>query len=100
MRTESMRKPKHFPFGQTWFDRGLVEVSLSFIGRKNLKIVGALCCFCRSQHGESISLRLLGARTTWVKTDDHLVTAVAKVLGLGVSLAAVAEYCDGLTFEG
>src|ERR1700757_3769309 len=44
--------------------------------------------------------RLLRGRALRIKTDDHFVSAVAQVLCLRMSLAAVAENCDALALQG
>ena len=100
MNAEAVRKTEHLSFGQTGLDGSLVKVSLRFIRRKNLKIVGALRSLCRSEHRKSISLRLLGAAAAEVEANDDVVAAVAEVLCLRVSLAAVAKHCDSFALEG
>ena len=100
MNTEAVRYAQHLALGQSRLDRRIVKGALSLVGSQNLNPV---CFFCRlggGQYCETVRLRLLRALPHGIKPDNYVEAAVAKVLGLGVSLTAVAEYRNGLAFEG
>jgi len=67
----------------------------------NLKVRGAPAIGVTAAFGMALALyRLLRALAVGIETDDNFVSAVAEILGLGVSLAAIAEDRDCFTFEG
>ena len=100
MNAEAVRETEDLAFGEAWLNCGFVEVGLSFVRGKNLDPVSFPGRFRRREHAEAIRHRLFGAAAGRVESDDDVVAAVAQVLRLGVSLAAVAEDCDSLAFEG
>ena len=77
-------------------DELVVDLSLGLIGGEHVNPVGALRGLVRGHHDHAIGPRLLGARTVRVQPDNHFVSAVAKILRLRVSLAAVAQDGDRL----
>src|SRR5690348_8184368 len=100
MNAKSMREAEHLPFFQTRFDGRLIKRCMGFVRSHNLDPIRFLGRFRRRQHSKAIGLRLLGALAGRVKTDNDVVTAVAQVLGLGVSLATVAEDTDSFAIQG
>src|SRR6185503_10223669 len=100
MNAEAVGKAEDLALRETRLDILLVEVALSFVGSENLDPVGFLCCLGWRENREAIRFRLGGATPARVQTDNHAVAAVAEVLGLRVSLTAVAEDGDGLALEG
>src|SRR5258708_27727947 len=100
MNAEAVGEAKNLPLGQPGLDRRLVKISLGLIRSEYLKPIRFLGRFGWRKNRKSISFRLLGTWTGWVEPDDHVVAAVAQVLSLGVPLAAVAEHCNSLFFQG
>src|SRR5258708_39278672 len=97
---EAMREAENFTFVQMRLDGRFVEFGLGLVGRENLYPVGAFGGFGGSDHGHSIRARLLGRTTLWIEADDDVVSAVAEVLRLRVSLRAVSEHGNGFALEG
>src|SRR5882672_571389 len=100
MNAEAMREAKNLALGQMRLDRGLIEVGLSLVRRKNLNIVGAFGRLSGSDDRHPVGSSLLGRAALRIEADDDVVSAIAQVLSLGVSLGAVAEDCDGFALEG
>src|SRR5258708_108256 len=100
MNAEPVREAENLSFGQPRFDRRVVERSLGLVGSKNLDPVRLLGGFRGSENSKPVGFRLLGALAGRIQPDNHVVTAIAQVLGLGVSLAAVSENGDGLALQG
>src|SRR5216684_4041502 len=100
MNAETVGEAENLSFFQSWLDGRLVERCLGLIRSKNLDPIRLVGRFRRSQHSKAIGLRLLRALAGRVKPDNYVVTAVAQVLGLGVSLAAVAEDGDSFALQG
>src|SRR5579864_460516 len=100
MNAEAVREAENFALGEAGFDSGVIECRLGLVRGKNLDPVGAVGCLGRREHREPVCLGLLGAGAGGVEADDHVVAAVAEILGLGVSLAAVAEDGDSFALEG
>ncbi len=100
MNAEPVRDAENFPLGQARLDRGLVEIALCLIRSQNLDPVRLLRGLCGREHSEPVRLCLLGAAAGRVQPDNHVVSAVAEVLGLGVSLASVAEHGDSFALQG
>src|SRR6185437_11836489 len=91
MNAEAVGEREHFALRESWPDVLLEEVRLGLVGGKNLEPIGFLGGLGWRQNGEAIRFSLGGAATARIQTNNDVVTAVAEVLGLGVSLAAVAE---------
>ncbi len=99
MNAEAMRDAQHFAGMQVGLDLRLVEFALGLVGRKDLNPVGALGGFVGRDHDHAVGFRLLRGGAVGIETDDDFVSAVAEVLGLGVSLTAVAEDGNGLALQ-
>ncbi len=97
---ESVRHTENFPGVQVGLDRRLVKFSLRLIGRKNVNPVRALRRLVGRDHDHSVGLRLLRRGPVRVQSNDDFVSTIAQVLRLGVSLAPVAQDCDGLALQG
>ena len=80
-------------------DLRLVEFALGLVGRKDLDPVGALGGLIGRDHDHAVGFGLLRGGPIGVEADDHFVSAVAEVLGLGVALAAVAQDAMVLPFS-
>ena len=99
MNAEAVGDAENFPRMQIRLDGLLVNLSLRLIWREHVDPVGALGSLIGGYNDHAVGTRLLGAGAVWVKTDNDLVSAVAEILRLRVSLAAVAEDRDGLTLQ-
>ena len=77
----------------------LVNRRLGLIGREHVDPVSPLGSLIRSHHDHAIGASLLRARAVRLQADDNLVPAVAQVLRLCMSLAAVAQDGDGLALQ-
>ena len=84
---------------QVGLDLRLVELALGLVGREDLDPVGALGGLVGSDHDHAVGFGLLGGGAVGVEADDDFVSAVAEVLGLGMSLAAVPQDRDGLALQ-
>src|ERR1700719_238330 len=83
---EAVGKAENLSLTQMRLDRRLVEVGLGLVGSENLNPVGALRGFRRSKNRHAIGARLLGGTARGLEADDHVVSAVAQILRLRVSL--------------
>jgi hypothetical protein len=96
---ESVRDPEHFAGMQIRFDGLFVEVALRLVGCEHVDPVGALAGLIRRYHDHAVSPSLGGARPVRVEPDDDFESAVAKILRLGVSLAAIPQNGDRLALQ-
>src|SRR5258708_19925605 len=96
---EAMREAENFAFVQMRLDGRFVEFGLGLVRRENLYPVGAFGGFGGSDHGHSIGARLLGRAALGIKADDDVVSAIAEVLRLGVSLRALSENGNGFGLD-
>ena len=99
MNAEAVGDPENFSRMQIGLDELVVDLSLGLVGREHMDPVGALGSLVRGNHDHAIGPCLLRANSVRVKTDDDFVSAVAKILRLRVSLAAIAEDGDCLAFQ-
>src|SRR5690242_7992695 len=84
---------------QIRLDQLLIELALRLIGSQNVDPVGALGSLIRSDHDHTVGASLLRALTVGIEPDDHLVSTVAEILCLGLSLAAVPGDGKGLAIR-
>src|SRR6185437_13894427 len=99
MNAEAMRKAQYFALGQVWLDLLFKKIALSFVRSKNVDPIRALGRFRGSQNFHAVGLRLCRALAPRVKPDDHLISAIAQILRLGMPLAAISEHCNGLVLQ-
>src|SRR4029077_6727128 len=81
-------------------DGRLVQLALGLIRRKNLDPISALRGLVGCDHHHAVSFRLLRGGAIRVKPYDDLVSTVAQILRLRMSLAAVADDRDGFALQG
>src|SRR6516225_658439 len=81
-------------------DELIVEFSLSLVGSEDVNPVGALGGLVGGDNDHTVGLGLLGAFAVRIETDDDLVPAVAEILCLRVTLAAVANDRNGFALQG
>ncbi len=96
---EAMRNAKNFSGMQIRLDGLLVKLALSLVRSQDVNPVRTLRRLVWRHNHHSVGTCLLGAGPIRVKANDNLVTAVAEILGLGVSLAAITEDCDRLVLQ-
>src|SRR4051812_13001607 len=99
MNAEAVREAENFSRMQVGLDELIVQFCLGFIGSENVNPVGALCGLVWSHNEHPIGARLLGALAGRIESDDDLVTAIAEILRLRVTLAAVANDRDRLALQ-
>ena len=99
MNAKAVREAENFPGMEIRLNVLVIEFSLGLIWGKDVDPVGAFRSLVRSNDDHTIRLGLLGALAIGIETDDDFVSAVAEILGLGVSLAAVAEDGDRLALQ-
>src|SRR5206468_12624112 len=99
MNTEAVREAENFSRMEIRFNVLVVEFGLGLIGSQNVNPVGALGGLIGGNDDHAVGLRLLGALAVGIETDDHFVSAVAEILGLGMSLAAIAKDRDRLALQ-
>jgi hypothetical protein len=95
--TEAVRHAQDFAGMQVRLDLRFVEFALGLVGGEDLDPVGALGRLIRRHYYHAVGSRLLRRGAVRVEANDHLVSAIAQVLRLGMALAAIAENGDGLT---
>src|SRR5579864_764972 len=83
MNAESVREAENFSRMQIGLDVLVVEFGLGLVGSKHVDPVGALGGLIGSDNDHTVGLGLLRALAVGVETDDHFVSAVAEILGLG-----------------
>ena len=88
--TEAVREPQNLPRMQIWLDVLLVNLCLGLIRREYMNPVGTLRGLSWRHNQHAIGASLLRAGPIRLQTYNHLVAAVAQILRLRVSLAAVA----------
>jgi len=81
-------------------DRSFVECCLSFIRREDLNPVRPLGRLGRANDDHSICPGLPCRSSLRIKPDNNLVAAIAQVLRLGMSLAAVTQDGNGFALQG
>jgi hypothetical protein len=100
MNAEAVRDAEHFAGMQILLDVFFVKFALRLVGREHMDPVGALAGFLGRDHHHAIGPRLRRALPGGVKTHDDFEAAVAQILRLRVSLAAVAKDGDGFALQG
>ena len=100
MNGEAVGEAEYLTLVQVRLDGGGVELGLGLVGRKNLDPVGALGRFGGGQNGHAVGSSLLGRTALGIEADNDVVSAVAQILRLCMSLRTVSENGDGLAFEG
>jgi hypothetical protein len=100
MNAEAVREAENFSGMQIGLDVLLVNRSLGLIGSEHVNPVGAFGGLIRRDHDHAIGAGLLCAGPIRLQPDDYLAAAVAQVLRLRVSLAAVAQDGDGFALQG
>ena len=96
MNAESVREAENFSRMQIWPDELLVYRRLRLIRGEHVDPVRALSCLVGRHHRHAIGPRLLRTLPLRVQPNNDLVTAVAQVLRLRMTLAAVSEDGDRL----
>ena len=96
---EPVRNPQNLSRMQVVTDGSFIEFRLGFIGGENLYPVRPLGRFRWRDHRHSIGPRLLRRGTVGIQPDNYLEAAVAQVLRLCVSLAAVSDHSNGLILQ-
>ena len=99
MNAEAVREAENLSRMQIRLDVLLVDVRLGLVGSEHVDPVGALGRLVRSHNDHAIGPRLRRALPVRVQSHDDLETAVAQILCLRMSLAAVAQDGDGLGLQ-
>ncbi len=96
---EPMGKSQRFTFSKVRRDVRLVHVSLALVRNKNHDNVSGFCSLRNRNHVEPRGFGFFCALAALVKAYDYVEAAVAKVKGMCVPLAAVADNRDFLTLK-
>src|ERR1700739_4234360 len=99
MNAEAVREAENFSRMQIGFDELIVHFGLGLIRCENVDPVGAFGGLIGRDNYHAVGASLLGALAGRIEADDNLVSAVAEILGLRVSLAAIANDCDGFVLQ-
>ena len=99
MNAESMRNAQNLSGMQIGLDGLFVQLALRLVGREQVNPVGALGGLIGSHDNHAVGPRLLRALARRIEADNDLKTAVAEILGLRVSLAAIANNGDCLALQ-
>ena len=100
MNAEPVREPQNLPRMQIRLYELLIHRRLSLIRSEHVNPVRTLGSFIRSHHHHAVGSRLLCAGPRRIKPHNHLVSAIAQILRLRVSLAAVAQDGNGFGLQG
>ena len=100
MNAESVRETENLTRMQVGFDELVVKLGLGLVGGQYMNPVSAFGGLIGGHDHHAICFGLLGAFARRVEADDYLVSAVTEILSLRVSLAAVADDCDGFALQG
>src|SRR5215831_3802478 len=95
MNAESVREPQNLTLGEAALD-GLIKNRVGLIGSENVDPIPAFRRLGRREHGKAVVPRLFRATPGRIEAYNHLVTGVAQVLRLRVSLTSVSQDRDGL----
>src|SRR5579864_6354113 len=96
---EPVRDPEDFSGMQIGLDGLFVERTLRFVRREYVDPVRALGGLVGRHDDHAIGSRLLRTLPVGIEADDDFVSAVAKILSLGVSLASIAKDGDRLALQ-
>src|SRR5271169_33703 len=99
MNAEAVGDAENFPGMQIGLDELIVDLSLGLVRGEYVDPVGALGSFIRSHDDHAVGPRLLRARPIGIESDDDFVSAIAEILRLRMSLAAVAQDGDRLALQ-
>ena len=100
VKVEAVARHQHGTLLQVWLDRRLIDVALQFVGQEDVDDVGLLDGLLDAHRREAVALGKLVVGATRPLGHDDGQAAVAEVLGLGVSLRAIADDGDGLACKG
>src|SRR5580700_5780662 len=100
MNAETMREAQNLSGMQIGLDVLLINRRLRLIRREHVDPVGTFRGLIRSHYDHAIGASLLRAGAVRLEAHEHLVAAVAQVLRLCMSLAAVAQDRDGFALQG
>ena len=89
---------QHLALAQPLFDCPVINIAVQVIRRQHDDNIGFLGHLGGGHHPKASTFGVLPARGSLGFTHYHLAAAVPKILGVGVSLAAVADntYCFAL----
>ena len=90
MNAETVREAQHLARMQIRLNELLIHRRLGLIRGEHVNPVGALGGFVRRHHHHAVGSRLLCAGPRGIKPHNHFVSAIAQILRLRVTLAAVA----------
>src|SRR6202020_25610 len=96
----TVRESQNLSGMEIWLDVLLVNRRLGLVRGEHVNPVGTLGGFIRRHHHHAIGASLLRAWAVRFQPYDDLAAAVAEILGLSVSLAAVAQDGDGFALQG
>ncbi len=96
---EPVRAKQEVARAQLRLDLMGVDVGLNFIRQEDVDEITCMGRVGGRHRFEPITHRRLVVRRARPLTDDDLTARIAQVLGLGMSLAAVADHRDRLAFE-
>ncbi len=89
-----MRHAQHFSRMQIRLDELLIRLRLGLIGSQDLNPVRPFGGLVGRYHDHAIRARLYCALARRVQPDNDFESAIAEILRLCMSLAAVADNCD------
>src|SRR4051812_28882328 len=96
MHVEAVRGHQDCALFQIRADRSPIDVPLHFVGQQDVDDVRLPRRVLSGYWLKAMLDRQLIIRAAGALTDDYVDSAIAEVLGLSVSLAAIAEDGDGL----
>ena len=96
---EAVRAEEQVPLAQVGPDFRPEQVPLNFVGEQNVDDIGALGRLGEREGLEAVAHRQVVVRRSFTLPDNDIAAAVAEVLRLGMSLAAVAENGDRLVLQ-
>ena len=96
---EAMGKHQHISFFQVWFDGFFVKLCLFFIvdqDHDDICFFSSLCC---GIYLKSLCFCFCPGFASFIQTDDNITSGISQVQSMCMSLAAVADDGNGLSFQ-
>ena len=99
MNIEAVSEHQHVALLQIRLNILLIHGSLQLVIDQNHDDIRFFCSFSSRIHLKALLLGALPGSASLVKTDDDVTSGLLCIQSMRVSLAAVADDCDGLSFQ-
>jgi hypothetical protein len=99
MDVEAVREHERLARSEMRRDLLLIQIRLDMIGDQNHDDIGGFGGLGGIGHFETGGFRLGARFAAGIEPDHHIHAGIAQVEGVRVTLAAIADDCDGAAFE-